>query len=83
MSAIVPTSSDVELPEGNPILSAEEAAAYLRLAPQTLANWRSAWRKRGVPTLPFIQIGRRITYRLEDLQEFQAKRHYGGVKLVA
>jgi hypothetical protein len=47
------------------LLNQEEAAAVLRLAPATLAAWRS--REKG-PTV--TRIGRRCLYQLDDLIAF-------------
>lgn len=48
------------------LLSRAEAAAYLGVAIQTLANWQSTKRY----PLPAIKIGRRVKYRRCDLDEF-------------
>lgn len=48
------------------LLSAEEAARYLNLSIHTLRTWVSERR------LPFIKLGRRVLFRLEDLSEFAA-----------
>jgi hypothetical protein len=41
------------------------AAAVLHLSPGTLATWRS--KRRGPP---YVKIGRRIFYRMQDLNRF-------------
>jgi hypothetical protein len=43
-----------------------EAAAYLSVKPQTLAVWATTGRY----DLPFIKIGRKVFYDLEDLEQF-------------
>lgn len=43
-----------------------QAAAYLGLAPETLATWRCTQRQQ----LAFVKIGGRVRYRLSDLQAF-------------
>lgn len=48
------------------LLNAAEAAAYLRVKPNTLAIWRSARRY----DLPFVKLGRVVRYRKEDLRRF-------------
>ena len=52
----------------NPLASRNEAAAYLGVRPQTLASWACNGRYR----LPFVRIGRRVMYRLADLEQFIA-----------
>jgi excisionase family DNA binding protein len=54
-------------------LSVEEAAAYTGLAASTLNKYRVA----GKPAIPFIKVGRRVTYDSADLDAFLAahKRH--------
>jgi Helix-turn-helix domain len=42
--------------------TAEEAASYLRLAPATLANWRSS----GDGPL-YLKLGAKVVYRRRDL----------------
>jgi hypothetical protein len=50
----------------------KEAAAFLHLRPQTLSNWAVS---RAHP-LPYIKLGRRVMYRLSDLEAFVlANRH--------
>lgn len=47
-------------------LTTDQAAAYLGLAPATLADDRCTGRLR----IPFTRIGRAIRYRLPDLEEY-------------
>lgn len=52
------------------LLTANEVAARLNLSAFTLSNWRS---RRFGPA--FIRCGRRVMYRVEDVQAFvQARR---------
>ena len=51
---------------GSILLTTEEAAAYLKLKPNTLERWRSQYPHR----LPFVKIGRTVKYRKDDLQAF-------------
>jgi hypothetical protein len=51
------------------ILSEQEAGRYLDLAPGTLRNWRMSGRG---PR--YVQFGRRIGYRVEDLQVWAEQR---------
>jgi len=48
------------------LVNRREAAAILKVSPQTLACWASTGRYR----LPFVRVGRRIMYRIEDLNAF-------------
>lgn len=42
-----------------------KAAAYLNVAPKTLANWRSMGKGP-----KFCRLGRRVVYRVDDLRQF-------------
>lgn len=71
-------TSDLEQkePEHNKpseLLTTEEAAAYLKLKPNTLERWRVQYPHR----LPFVKIGRTVKYRLEDLQAFISGNRQG------
>ena len=59
------------LPDGRltGLLSEEDAGRYLDLARGTLRNWRV--QRRGPP---FVRAGRRICYRIEDLQAWAEER---------
>lgn len=59
---------------GRELLDQRDAAAYLDIGPQTLANWRCTRRY----PLPYIKVGSRVKYRKCDLDEFLAKRTCGG-----
>ena len=48
------------------LLTAEQAAAYLNVKPQTLATWRCTKRY----GLPWVKVGRSVRYRLEDVKRF-------------
>lgn len=48
------------------LLSAEDVADLLGIAPSTLAKWRQS----GSPELPFVRIGGRVLYRPEDVEAF-------------
>jgi hypothetical protein len=48
------------------LLSPNDVADMLGVAPSTLAKWRQT----GDPDLPYLQINGRIRYRPEDIQEF-------------
>ena len=53
------------------LLDESEAAARLSLSPQALRLWRQK-RKQGLvaPVLPFVQLGRLIRYRIQDVDQF-------------
>ena len=58
-----------------PTLDPEGAAEFLGLQEQTLAAWRCTKRY----DLPFIRVGRRIRYRISDLEKFLAARTVGTI----
>jgi len=47
-------------------MSRSEAAAYIGVAPQTLAVWASTGRY----SLPYVRVGRKVFYRLSDLDRW-------------
>ncbi len=51
-----------------PLLSVDEAASYLRIAPWTMRHW-VADRK-----IAFVRLGRLVRFRRQDLDAFIAKR---------
>ncbi len=51
-------------------LSRQEAAHYLGVAPATLAVWSCTKRY----DLPYVKVGRRVQYRLIDLDRFLESR---------
>ena len=50
------------------LLNSVQAAQYLNLRPQTLANWRFERRK-----LNYIKVGRSIKYEISELDRFIAE----------
>ncbi|MBA3995282.1 MAG: DNA-binding protein [Cyanobacteria bacterium DS2.3.42] len=58
----------------NELLSRREAAAYLGIAENTLAIWKSSGRY----SLPYIKLGRLVKYRRIDLDAFIMNRLHGG-----
>ncbi|MBU0601153.1 MAG: helix-turn-helix domain-containing protein [Gammaproteobacteria bacterium] len=52
------------------LLTAKQAAAFLKVKPGTLACWRTTKRY----PLKYIRVGKSIRYRLGDLQAFLAAR---------
>ena len=63
LPVILPTYDD------DPLLTTEEAAAYLGLAPSTLATWRV--RRSDGPR--FLKIGRKVLYPRSELKRFRAE----------
>jgi hypothetical protein len=59
-------------PKHRRLFDPEETSAYLRMARQTLAKWRS---QGGGPR--FVRIGGRIFYDVTDLDAFIAARKFG------
>lgn len=58
----------------SPLVSRKEAARYLGLAPQTLAQWACSGRR----SLPMVKVGRKAQYRKADLDAFiVANTHWG------
>lgn len=62
------TTENLErLVAGNPgLLTEQEAAAYLKISPGTLSVWRSTGRY----ALPFVKVGHKVRYRLNDLNSW-------------
>jgi excisionase family DNA binding protein len=59
------------------LISPEEAARILGVSIGTLTVWRSTGRY----NLPFVKVGARVKYRLEDIDAFIERRtreHTGG-----
>jgi len=52
-----------------PLLTVDEVAAILRVAPSTLTEWR----RTGDPDLPYVRLNGRIRYRAEDVEQFLAE----------
>ena len=50
------------------LLTRREAAAFLRVSPATLARW--SWRAK--PVIPFVRVGGRTMYYLDDLKKYLA-----------
>jgi predicted site-specific integrase-resolvase len=51
-------------------LNQRELADRLNISPRTLERWR--WLGEGGP--PFLKIGGRCVYRLEDIERYEAER---------
>lgn len=57
----------------DPLLTEEEAAAFLGIRPGTLAVWRATKRY----SLTYAKIGSRVRYRMSVLQAFVDGRTHG------
>jgi hypothetical protein len=62
MSAIDPTKSK--------FLNTNQAAAHIGVEPQTLSLWRATGRH----VIKFYKIGRKVAYRIEDLDAWLESR---------
>lgn len=56
----------VNVADREQLLTREEAAAFLKVPPQTLADWAS----RGSPAIPYFRVGRLARYRVGDLLDY-------------
>ena len=55
------------------LLTADQAAEYIGVKPQTLAVWRTTGRY----ALAFLKVGRLVKYRREVLDAFLSRRTVG------
>lgn len=58
------------------LLDDEHAAAFINVSPKTLPVWRSTGRY----AIPYIKIGRKVRYRVEDLRAWLDSRTVDGDK---
>ena len=65
MPATMNLISTFQIAPGKTLLTAEQAAEYLHVQMQTLANWRGTGKGPA-----FVRIGRLIRYRLESLDRW-------------
>jgi hypothetical protein len=56
-------------PQTPAIFDTKSLADFLTVSPRTLANWRKEGK------IPFVQIGKIVLYRGEDINEFITKHH--------
>lgn len=54
----------------NPLLDEVQAAQYLDVSPGTLSVWRCTGRYQ----LPFLKVGRKVRYRVSDLDAWLESR---------
>ena len=55
----------------NVLMTVDETAAYLRLAPWTIRHWVSQ-RK-----LPYVRLGRSVRFRRKDMERFVTQNLHG------
>lgn len=55
---------------GDKLFDEKAAAAKLNVSPGTLSVWRSTGRY----SLPFIKVGRKVRYRVRDLESWLEQR---------
>lgn len=60
-------------PKKTILYTQEQAAEFLSVSPQTLANWRATGRY----ALPYIKVGRLVKYRKTDLVAFLNENQKG------
>jgi len=64
--------SPAERQDPRPLLDQSQAAEFLAVSTRTLEGWRSSG---GGPR--FVRVGRRVRYRLRDLQQWVDVRTFG------
>jgi excisionase family DNA binding protein len=69
----VPVSDDdILTKQDNPaLMTVEEAASYLRLAPWTLRHW--VCQKK----IPYVRLGRAVRFRRKDMERFVSQNIHG------
>jgi hypothetical protein len=67
----VTASPNLRTPRQTDVLSQHELAQRWRLSPRTLERWR--WLGQGPA---FLRLGRRIAYRLSDIEAFEAAQRH-------
>jgi hypothetical protein len=67
----VTASPDIRAARPETVLSQNELARRWRLSPRTLERWR--WLGQGPA---FLRLGRRIAYRLSDIEAFEAAQRH-------
>ncbi len=67
---MIPNASESSTVYRSGLMSRREAAAYLGVAEQTLAIWKTTGRY----SLPSVKVGRLVKYRKIDLDAFIERR---------
>lgn len=65
----MPVATAATIPSTNTLLDPRQAAEYLRVKPQTLANWRMNGRGP-----EYVRLGRLIRYRIAQLEAWIAEQ---------
>jgi excisionase family DNA binding protein len=59
--------------DNNALMTVEETAAYLRLAPWTIRHW--VCQKK----IPYVRLGRSVRFRRKDMERFVAQNLHGRI----
>jgi len=62
----VPMKTVIQNFSARPVLTREEASAYLGVSPSTMANWACTKKF----DLPYFRVGRSVRYKKVDLDAF-------------
>lgn len=54
------------------LLTPEQAAEFLQVPVSTLAVWRST----GRVVMPYVKVGGRVRYRMEDIERFLSQHEF-------
>jgi hypothetical protein len=73
--AIPVYTKEVKMTQLQTLLNRKQTAEVLGIKPQTLASWVVNQRY----DLPYVKIGRRVMYKLADLNAFIARNSVGAV----
>jgi excisionase family DNA binding protein len=57
--------------DNNALMTVEETAAYLRLAPWTIRHW--VCQKK----IPYVRLGRSVRFRRKDMERFVTQNLHG------
>jgi len=57
--------------DNNALMTVEETAAYLRLAPWTIRHW--VCQKK----IPYVRLGRSVRFRRKDMERFVSQNLHG------
>lgn len=77
MSSTTQSLASIQPIKDSPLVCTKIAARRLGLAPQTLAQWR--YNRRPQPR--FVRIGRKVMYRISDLDAFISANTHGDAEV--
>ncbi|MBM3741101.1 MAG: helix-turn-helix domain-containing protein [Acidobacteria bacterium] len=60
--------------DNNALMTVEETAAYLRLAPWTIRHW--VCQKK----IPYVRLGRSVRFRRKDMERFVTQNLHGKIE---